>query len=1205
MHAKICMMKKLSQCLLVFLTILLSNAGTAQNVLQLLKDVEPDAVMTPELEKLEVVNTLTNVGNGNYVYYIVRESGKSLQGLVQSDNGEMKVRIPMQYQYIDEISNADYKDSISQYVYVYQDLTHHYAYNLLNDKMIKLNLKGRELNLHHQYKRYIGKSSCGELFDLCGTYCGETISPFYNPGAFELNQENGRFMYEDFWGNRQEIDLMNHPPYSPWRYITRPGKPPRRAISYWIDYPKTDSKFDREMRQWISQTIQRNMPQISENSELYVTWASKDLKDVLDYYSSRFFIGDSIEESHSKEDYFSGYEFKFLKIWESESCDTYLLSSAEDSPINSWMSPTAWSIYITFDKRTGTEINEKNIFIDGQNEKINGIIWDALKKNLWKYLHTDIDNNPYFSEDDAKEEYESVLEYLGGNDNFEWERGLSSIALSPKGVIVHYQTKAREGTLFMIPYEKIKPYLTVSMGEDGKDVFLESVQRASEKSETVYQEDFHKDYLPSETLLTTIANEQGEESGEYLLMLSKMAEEYHLVENTEQAVAFRQKYLDIVERLIGNQNNAWETNAQRQLRDLLTEKDYSKACMIGDKLSRTWPEDEDATFDYYEMEAKCDQMLMAAEAYYMTGDLQKAISVCKQSLQFIESEVQRLTGITQMSCYQYKQNGKDSCMTYVSQVLYELQGFIIEKFQEYTAIERKELWDKFQPWYCEFIPQLLYETEDDFNLSFGYEAVMFGKGLLLNTESSLRQVLINSGDPELLKKYELLNEQKKQLNWIRSKRMDPDKKTELTDEILEKIRETERQLILDSKSYSDFTKKIRINTRQLHDVLQDHEMAIEFCKIQEDYYALFLKRSHPELKIVKLCPEERFSSNDDIYASIWAPLEEFLQDITDIYFSPDGKLYNIGIEYACLPSEDNTLINEKYRIHRLSSTRELVAARNRDYYHPKAEESAILYGGIDYDDESGDTETEDTELTYRSAFNLRSLDRGSVNTLPYLPGTKKEIEMIGKTLQEASTPIPVTTLTNRNATETSFKQLSGKKNRVIHLATHGFYITKKQANQMSGHSVINISNINDSYVEDRELLRSGLLMAGAMSEEKDKAIDDGILTALEVASMDLSGTELIVLSACETALGDVSSEGVFGLQRGFKKAGAQSLLMSLWKVDDTATQILMTKFYKGLTLGQSKREALLNAQKYLRQYQNGKYDKPEYWAAFILLDGIN
>lgn len=1191
--------------LLVLLAILITKAGNAQNEPQLLKDVEPDAVMTPEQEKMEVVNTLTNVGNGNFVYHVVRKPGKSLQGLVQSDNGEMKVRIPIQYQYIDEISNADYKDSISQYVYVYQDLTHHYAYDLVNDKMIKLNLQGQELNLHHQYKRYIGKSSCGELFDLCGTYCGETISPFYNPGAFELNQENGRFMYVESWGNRHEIDLMNHPSYSPWRYITRSGKRSHRAISYWVDYPKTDSKFDQNMRQWISQTIQRNMPLISEKSDLYVTHASKNLKDVLDYYSSRFFIGDSIEESHSEENYFSGYEFKFLKNWESESYVTYLLSSAEDSPVNSWMSPTVWSRYITFDKQTGTEINEKNIFIDGQNEKINGIIWDALKKNLWEYLHADIDNNPYFSEDDAKEEYESVLDYLGGNDDFEWDRELSTIALSPKGVIVHYQTKARGGTLFMIPYEKIRPYLTVSMGEDGKDVFLESVQRASEKAGTIYQEDFHKNYIPNEQLLTTIANEQGEESGEYLLMLSKMAEEYHLTENTEQAVAFRQKYLDIVERLIGNQNNAWEANAQRQLRDLLTEKDYSKACMIGDKLSKTWPKDEDAPFDYYEMEAKCDQMLMAAEAYYMTGDLQKAISVCKQSLQFIESDVQRLTGITQMSRYQYKQNGKDSCMTYVSQVLYELQGFIIEKFQEYTAIERKELWDKFQPWYCEFIPQIVYGTEDSYDLSFGYEAVMFGKGLLLNTESSLRQVLINSGDPELLKKYELLNERKKQLSWIRSKRMDPDEKEELTNEILEKIRDTERHLIQGSKLYNDFTKKIRINMRHLHDVLQDHDIAIEFCLINGDYYALLFKRSIPELSMVKLCSEEQLTRDEDIYASIWAPLEGYLQDITDIYFSPDGKLYNIGIEYACMPSEDKTLINEKYRIYRLSSTRELVVARNKDYYHLKAEESAILYGGIDYDDESGDTETEDTELTYRSAFNLRSLDRGSVNTLPYLPGTKKEIEMIGITLQEASTPIPVTTLTNRNATETSFKQLSGKKNRVIHLATHGFYITKKQANQMSGHSVINISNIHDSYVEDRELLRSGLLMAGAMSEEKDKAIDDGILTALEVASMDLTGTELIVLSACETALGDVSSEGVFGLQRGFKKAGAQSLLMSLWKVDDTATQILMTEFYKGLTLGQSKREALLNAQKYLRQCQDGKYDKPEYWAAFILLDGIN
>jgi CHAT domain-containing protein len=98
---------------------------------------------------------------------------------------------------------------------------------------------------------------------------------------------------------------------------------------------------------------------------------------------------------------------------------------------------------------------------------------------------------------------------------------------------------------------------------------------------------------------------------------------------------------------------------------------------------------------------------------------------------------------------------------------------------------------------------------------------------------------------------------------------------------------------------------------------------------------------------------------------------------------------------------------------------------------------------------------------------------------------------------------------------------------------------------------------------------------------------------------------LVVLSACQTGLGDISQgEGVFGLQRGFKKAGANSILMSLWKVDDEATQILMTQFYKNLVSGQSKRQSLRSAQKYLREYNRGQFDKPEYWAAFILLDGI-
>ena len=116
---------------------------------------------------------------------------------------------------------------------------------------------------------------------------------------------------------------------------------------------------------------------------------------------------------------------------------------------------------------------------------------------------------------------------------------------------------------------------------------------------------------------------------------------------------------------------------------------------------------------------------------------------------------------------------------------------------------------------------------------------------------------------------------------------------------------------------------------------------------------------------------------------------------------------------------------------------------------------------------------------------------------------------------------------------------------------------------------------------------------------------DGFLYADEISSLNLSNVNLVVLSACQSGLGNIAnSEGVFGLQRGFKLAGAHSIIMSLWKVDDTATQKLMTQFYKYVVSGMKYSEALTEAQNVLRLEENGKYDAPRYWAAFVLLDGI-
>ena len=142
--------------------------------------------------------------------------------------------------------------------------------------------------------------------------------------------------------------------------------------------------------------------------------------------------------------------------------------------------------------------------------------------------------------------------------------------------------------------------------------------------------------------------------------------------------------------------------------------------------------------------------------------------------------------------------------------------------------------------------------------------------------------------------------------------------------------------------------------------------------------------------------------------------------------------------------------------------------------------------------------------------------------------------------------------------------------------------------------------------EDKALTRSGLLMAGVnvlKDQDLPMEADDGILTAQEISRLDLRGLDLVVLSACKTGNGDINQgEGVFGLQRGFKKAGAQTLVMSLWEVADDATQILMTCFYNNLLAGLSKRSAFREAQQYLRTCNGGIYDHPQFWAAFVLLD---
>jgi CHAT domain-containing protein len=219
----------------------------------------------------------------------------------------------------------------------------------------------------------------------------------------------------------------------------------------------------------------------------------------------------------------------------------------------------------------------------------------------------------------------------------------------------------------------------------------------------------------------------------------------------------------------------------------------------------------------------------------------------------------------------------------------------------------------------------------------------------------------------------------------------------------------------------------------------------------------------------------------------------------------------------------------------------------------------------------------------------------------FLQGTKDEVEAIAVNLQENK--IKTTIYEGIQANEESFKSLSNQKISVLHLATHGFFFPeiKKKPELFDG--LMTFGEQKFRYVPN-PLLRSGLILAGGnrtwKGEKPISGMEDGILTAQEISEMNLTHTELVVLSACDTGLGDIKGgEGVFGLQRAFKLAGVKTILMSLWKVPDQETSELMQSFYRKWLGGLDKHEAFRSAQMEMRT----KFPaEPNKWAGFVMVD---
>ncbi len=335
------------------------------------------------------------------------------------------------------------------------------------------------------------------------------------------------------------------------------------------------------------------------------------------------------------------------------------------------------------------------------------------------------------------------------------------------------------------------------------------------------------------------------------------------------------------------------------------------------------------------------------------------------------------------------------------------------------------------------------------------------------------------------------------------------------------------------------------------------------------------------------------------YDLYWRPIGKALpSQISTVYVAADG-IYN-KISLNCLYNrEADTYLLDEINLRMLSSTRELTdsgGALGPDVSQPYA----FLLGYPDYTLERDHTFLAEVQQLSPTDTGLPSLsgqlENSTEKTYDFqpLPGTRKEVDFIADIMQDQNWYVEK--LTGGQASEENLKQMTMP--HVLHIATHGYFFSDLPTDKDEKAFGIHMQNI-----EANPLLRSGLLLAGAASHQRmadslSFTLEDGVLTAYEAMNLNLNQTELVVLSACETALGEVrNGEGVYGLQRAFLVAGANSVLMSLWKVNDESTTELIKLFYQNWLSGDDKFTALSNAQREIRD----RYAEPYHWAPFVLI----
>ena len=564
--------------------------------------------------------------------------------------------------------------------------------------------------------------------------------------------------------------------------------------------------------------------------------------------------------------------------------------------------------------------------------------------------------------------------------------------------------------------------------------------------------------------------------------------------------------------------------------------------------------------------------------------LQKGATIRKSTLG--ENHPDYVKSVDNLGILYWKKGDLPKAYTYFNESMTKSLDFINQYFPPMSEAEKAKYWDVLQPRFQRFYNYALEAnaTQPDI-LKDVYDYQIATKALLLNSTNKIKKAILMSGDKALIDDYLSWISQKEMLARYYSLSKDELKQQNIDIQVLEKqANATERSLSQRSTDFSKGYSAEKISYAQIAALLNETEALVEIIRVrdfdkdftdQSKYVALVLIKGSAlptmtvmgnghemETRLAKGYKNSILSRIPDTrsFGTFWEKIEPLVAGKKMIYLSPDGVYNQININ--TLKKPDGDYLENRFDMVTIGNSKDLIAIKSKK------------------------------PITKKDAFVLGFPDFGGAAVA--LPGTKAEIDGVAKILKTAG--YTVVQREQKVATEANIKAVKGPA--LMHIATHGYFLA--DANLGGGDAM----GIDAENAKNNPLLRSGLILAGAPDPNKEEqssdlqSNDNGILTAYEAMNLNLEGTDLIVLSACETGLGDVKAgEGVYGLQRAFMVAGANALIMSLWKVDDAATQMLMTNFYTNWTKSGNKLRAFKQAQLQLMV----KYKDPYFWGAFVMM----